>query len=86
MLLQCLRGPAGDAFESGVERLVLVFLVVVGVVHELAELDRGGTVPAEFGQFFGVHPDTTFGAIRCVNDFDFSVQFRVLRWFWCPKG
>ena len=61
-----------------------VFLVVA-VVHELAELDSGGAVTAEFGQFFGVHPDTAFGAVGCVSDFDFSVQFCVLRWVWCSK-
>ena len=51
------------------------FLLVVAVVHESAELGSGGTVLAEFGQFFGVYPDATFGAVGCVNDFDFSVHF-----------
>ena len=31
-------------FESGVKCLVLVFVAVVAVVHELAELDGGGAI------------------------------------------
>ena len=93
MLLECLGGPPGDAFESGVECLVLVFLAVVAVVHELAELGGGGPVTAEFCQFFGVHPDAAFGAVWCVSDFDFSVQILcaqvgvgVLRLAWVSGG
>ena len=85
-MLECFRSAAGDVFESGVECFVLVFLLVVAVVHESAELGSGGTVLAEFGQFFGVYPDATFGAVGCVNDFDFSVHFCVLKWFWCSRG
>ena len=80
-------------FESGVECLVLVFVAVVAVVHELAELGGGGAILAEFGQFFGVHPDAAFGAVGCVSDFDFSVQtlcaqvgVGVLRWTWVSGG
>ena len=87
MPFECFGVPAGDTFESSVQRFVPVFMVVVvAVLEELAELGGGEAVAAKFGQFVGVHPDTAFGAVGGVRDFDFSVQCCVLRWFCCSKG
>ena len=50
-------------------------VVGVAVVEQSSELDCGGPVAAEFGQFLGVHPDAALGVIRWASDLGFSVDY-----------